>query len=228
MKEYAVITGDIVSSRQIETRTKESLYIAIDDLAKSLKRKWIDKYERYRGDGIQFSLNNVGNALKTALLIRCFVLSYLPVSKRKKTSSKGYINTQFDIRLAIGIGGVDFINEKKLSSSDGEAFVLSGLSLDNLKKGNERMIVKSGDDELNGEWETITILLDAIMQKWTQNGAELILQKLWGKKDDEIAGMFNVSLSAITQRKKTRNGMRLIKQSVILKRNSAHEPLVLN
>ncbi len=201
MSRTAIITGDIVSSRGIDKTTRENLYTAIDEFARSLRRKWIDKYERFRGDSIQCSVHSLSQALHTALLIRCFVMSYTSLKKKKQTA-KGYLTTQFDIRLSIGIGTVDFLNEKKLSSSDGEAFVLSGHSLDNLKKSSERMVLKTTDEAANKEWEIILSLLDAIMQKWTQNGAELALQKLLGKRDDEVAQQLNISLSAITQRKK--------------------------
>lgn len=202
MNIVAVITGDIVNSQEIDKATRESLYTSIDDFAKSLKRKWVDRYERFRGDSIQCSVNSLPQALRAAMLVRCFVMSYTSPLKKKRQTAKGYLATQFDIRLSIGIGMVDFINEKKLSSSDGEAFVLSGQSLDNLKKSSERMVLRTNDDEVNKEWEILLSLMDAVMQKWTLNGAELALQKLSGKKDDEIAQQLGVSLPAIAQRKK--------------------------
>lgn len=202
MKQKAVITGDLVSSQKIKALLREELYNDIDAFAKSLKRKWISSYERFRGDSIQCVAVQTGLSLRVALMIRCFVKSYQPSETKKKSARKGYTSAQFNIRLSIGIGTIDFINEKKLSSSDGEAFVLSGLSLDELKKNTGNIVVKTNNIETNTEWELIIALLDAIIEKWTRNGAELVLQKLMNKRDDEIAQQLNISLSAVTQRKK--------------------------
>ena len=202
MKKYAVITADLVESRMIKSGAREKLYTAIDDFAKELQPEWINQYERFRGDSFQYSTVHVQSSLRAALLVRCFVLSYQEAAAKTRHQTKGYSNTKFDIRLAIGVGSVDFINEKKLSSSDGEAFARSGQSLDQLKKAGERMAFFGSNEAENTEWETIVTLMDAIIQKWTQNGAEVILQKLLGKRDDEVAEMFAISVSAVTQRKK--------------------------
>jgi DNA-directed RNA polymerase specialized sigma subunit len=44
--------------------------------------------------------------------------------------------------------------------------------------------------------------LDALIQKWTLNAAELVLYLLQNKKEEEIAGLLNISQSAVNQRKK--------------------------
>jgi DNA-directed RNA polymerase specialized sigma subunit len=59
--------------------------------------------------------------------------------------------------------------------------------------------LKPGFDE---QMEPSILLLDAIIQKWTQNAAEIILYLLQDKKEDEIAGLLNISQSAVNQRKK--------------------------
>ncbi len=203
MKNYAVITGDLVSSRKIDPKIREELYTAIDDFAKQLKKQWLHQYDRFRGDSLQCTAASIPAALQAALLIRSFVMADVPPGKKKKPASKGYSSTQFDIRIAIGTGNIDFINEKNLSGSDGDAFARSGEALDSLKNKSERFILRTGDDDLDATWETIAMLLDIVMQKWTQNGAELVLQKLLGKSDDDIAQLFSISLSAVTQRKKS-------------------------
>jgi DNA-directed RNA polymerase specialized sigma subunit len=47
------------------------------------------------------------------------------------------------------------------------------------------------------------MLVDALIQKWTQNQAELVLYKLQDKKEEEIATQLNISQSAVNQRTKT-------------------------
>ena len=45
-------------------------------------------------------------------------------------------------------------------------------------------------------------MIDAVIQKWTLNGAELVLHLLQNKKEEEIAGLLSISQSAVNQRKK--------------------------
>lgn len=204
----AIITGDIVSSRKIESEKRERLYADLDDFLASMVGKWIVHYETYRGDSLQCEVISVGDSLRAALIIRTFVMAYLPkadekLSLKNKKISRGYFNNEFDIRLAVGIGTVDFIKGKKIATSDGEAFQLSGESLDNLKDENQRLICKTNNELLNKDLDAVIILIDALAQKWTQNQAEVILNKLNNKKDEEIATELGISISAINQRKKT-------------------------
>src|SRR5882724_11423321 len=207
---HAIITGDIVSSGKIKPVTREKLYEAINDLLKGLKKKWIREYETYRGDSLQCAASSPENALRIALIIRSFLRAYNPtpsrskqMQKKKKRPVKGYFTTSFDIRLAIGIGKADFINKKKISNSDGEAFRSSGNTLDKLKKNNQRLAIKTFNKDFDRQNEPAILLLDGLIQKWTKNQAELVYYKLQNKKEDEIARLLGISQSAVNQRTKT-------------------------
>ena len=211
MEKHAIITGDIVASRSIAPAQKEKLYSDIDEFLHSLQKKWLKEYETYRGDSIQCEVRSPELSLRVALIIRSHVMAYTSEEMKKKIlrtqkkskTSKGYFNFAFDIRLAIGIGEVDFIKRKKISSSDGVAFQLSGDALDSLKEKTRRLVVRTASEPLNTDIEPLIYLLDVLTQKWTQNQAELVLNKLQNKKDEEIARLLNISLSAVYQRKKT-------------------------
>jgi hypothetical protein len=211
MEKHAIITGDIVASRSIAPLQKKKLYSDIDGFLHSLQKKWLKEYETYRGDSIQCEVRSPELSLRVALIIRSYIMAYTPEeikkkalrSQKKGVVSKGYFNTAFDIRLAIGVGEVDFIKKKKLTSSDGVAFQLSGEALDNLKEDYRRLVFKTTSEALNFDMEPVVYLLDALTQKWTQNQAVLVLNKLQNKKDEEIARLFKISLSAVYQRKKT-------------------------
>jgi DNA-directed RNA polymerase specialized sigma subunit len=207
---HAVITGDIVSSGKINPATRQKLFEAIDGLMKNLKKKLVREYETYRGDSLQCTAASPEKALRIALIIRSFLRAYSPISpkskmikKKKKTPVKGYFTTSFDIRLAIGIGKADFINKRKISSSDGEAFRFSGNTLDKLKQNTQRMAIKTCNKNFDQQTEPAILLLDGIIQKWTQNQAELVYYKLQTKKEDEIANLLGISQSAVNQRTKT-------------------------
>jgi hypothetical protein len=209
---HGIITGDIVSSREIEVPIRERLFDDIGLLLKALKKQWINSYETYRGDSLQCEVKSPEFALRIALIIRSFFRSYFPDELKPKTSfrkgkepvaTKGYFATNFDVRLGIGIGTVDFIKKNKITSSDGEAFRLSGEALDHLGQGTQRLAVKTFNSSFNDQMEPPILLLDALIQKWTQNQAELVLYKLQDKKEDEIATKLKITQSAVNQRTKT-------------------------
>jgi predicted XRE-type DNA-binding protein len=212
MKIYGIITGDVVSSREIDAFIRKKLFEDMGMLLKGLKKQWIYSYETYRGDSLQCEVRSPELSLRVGLIIRCFFRAYFPdelkpktvLKKRKKLiPSKGYFATNFDVRLGIGIGSVDFIKRNKITGSDGEAFQLSGDALDDLKQSAQRMAIKTFDPALNEQMEPSLLLLDALIQKWTQNQAELVLYKLQDKKEEEIAATLKITQSAVNQRTKT-------------------------
>ncbi|HEY8399541.1 MAG TPA: hypothetical protein VIK80_16485 [Flavihumibacter sp.] len=207
MTQVAIITGDIVASQKISSKKRKALYTALEKFLSGIEGKWIQGYETYRGDSLQCRAISPEEALRAALLIRTFVMSFAqPLHKKGQKNgekSRGYFNNEFDIRLAIGVGAVDFVRGKKIATSDGEAFQLSGESLDRLKDQGQRLICKTAREELNRDLEPLVLLLDAVAEKWTRNQAELLLHKLHNKRDEEIAAELGISLSAVNQRKKT-------------------------
>ena len=212
---YGIITGDIVASREIEAPVRQRLFDDVGLLLKDLKKLFINSYETYRGDSFQCEVKHPEQALRVALIIRSFFRSYLPdelkpkiaYKKSESQATKGYFATSFDIRLGIGIGTVDFIKKNKITTSDGEAFRLSGEALDNLGQGTQRMAIKTFNASFNEQIEPSVLLLDALIQKWTQNQAELVMYKLQNKKEDEIAAKLKITQSAVNQRTKTAQWM---------------------
>ncbi len=209
MELHGIITGDIVSSQSIPPKLREKLFDDIAAFLKELKKKWINSYETFRGDSIQCEAKSPELALRVSLIIRAFLKGYLSEEElpkaeanRVEEKTKGYFTTEFDIRLGIGIGEIDFIKKNKLTTSDGEAFRMSGEALDNLKQASHRLMVKTCKTEFDEQLEPAMLLLDALIQKWTLNAAELVLYLLQNKKEEEIAGLLNISQSAVNQRKK--------------------------
>lgn len=209
---HGIITGDIVSSRAIAPGTREKLFDDIQSFLKKLKKKWISRYETYRGDSLQCEVLSPELSLRIALIIRSYFRAYvpddlkirsLPQKNKGQRPVKGYFTTAFDIRLAIGIGTVDFIKKNKISGSDGEAFRLSGESLDGLKLTTQKLAITTTDQQFDEQIEPSVLLLDALIEKWTQNQAELVLYKLQNIKEEKIATLLNISQSAVNQRTRT-------------------------
>src|SRR5690606_29454989 len=76
-----------------------------------------------------------------------------------------------DIRIGIGVGQVDFIDED-IKKSSGEAFVLSGQSLDGLSK--ESLEFKSQWKDLDERMNLILTLCTRLTDQWTPNMAETV------------------------------------------------------
>ena len=209
MPTHGIITGDIVASQLMPAKVRQKLFEDIAVFLKELKKKWISSYETFRGDSLQCEIKSPEMALRVALMIRAFFKGYLSEEELPKAQAnrveertKGYFTTDFDIRLSIGIGEVDFIKKNKITTSDGEAFRLSGEALDDLKQESYRLIVKTSNKDFNEQLEPAILLLDALIQKWTLNGAELVLYLLQNKREEEIATLLDISQSAVNQRKK--------------------------
>jgi hypothetical protein len=213
MKIIGVITGDIVDSRGLSSKAREKLYLALKKFLEDLKKQqWIKEYELFRGDSFQCVVGKKEETLKAALMIRAYIKSYIGLEQKRiyaqysgkgKMASKGYFPGKQDIRLAIGIGTVDFIKKNSLAHSDGEAFHLSGDALDALKNLPYRMMLKTSDSNFNELIEPGMLLLDAVIQKWTNNQAETVLFKLKNMKEDEIARKLKITQPAVNQRTKT-------------------------
>ncbi len=124
-KYYAVLTGDIIKSSSLHYSTRRKLYNTIKSISDLLRIKYkqIIPYDIdiFRGDSWQLLITDPVFSLRIALLIRVLLKILME-------------NIMIDSRIAIGIGTIDFISEQNLSSSDGDAFRSSGLSLENNPK----------------------------------------------------------------------------------------------
>jgi hypothetical protein len=207
--QLGIITADIVASSKLPPAMREELYTELKACMQSLKKsRWIANFEMFRGDSLQCVAAHKEQCLRVALMVRAFMKSYIAAEekelyKRKGNTTKGYFQADQDIRLSIAIGPVDFYNQKNLAQSDGEAFRLSGEGLDALKGAAYRMSFKSKDSNLTEWMEPTIMLLDAVLQKWTNNQAEAVLYKLKGRREEEISKALGITQSAVNQRLKT-------------------------
>ncbi|MCX6569630.1 MAG: hypothetical protein NT147_11375, partial [Candidatus Aminicenantes bacterium] len=111
-----------------------------------------------------------------------------------------------DVRLGLGLGSASSWNEHNISSSDGEAFRLSGKALDSLKSGKEkyrRLRVLSPWPDQNALLSVLAVFLDAVMQRWTPEQAEAISLFLRDKNQDETSKMLDVKQPAVQRRLQT-------------------------
>jgi len=147
MKYHLILTGDVIHSRKHEV----AKWLPI--LEQSLT-KYAMSFDIFRGDSFQAEVQ----------LDQVFIaIFYLKAALRQLEG--------MDIRIGIGVGQVTF-QTQDIKKSTGEAFILSGESLDSLTK--ESLEFRSPWTELN---ETINLLLTLstkLSDQWTVNMAQTV------------------------------------------------------
>jgi hypothetical protein len=153
---YAVLTGDIVKSRELSTDRSKALQQRLISAATAFEAVFpgtvVGTLEITRGDGWQVALQKSGNALRLALFIRAVVKSEFST----------------DTRVSIGIGPVDRLEPARIIESTGLAFERSGHALEAMDKA-QRLALHVQPDEPRDH--IILNLLDCIASKWTDKEA---------------------------------------------------------
>jgi len=186
---YTVITADLVHSRMMPPKEREDFFKLLKAQLKLLSVRYKFTYNIYRGDSFQAIIPHPYKGLLIALAIRYYVRTLKMVTYSK----------QADIRIALGIGLVDFL-KKKPEYSDGPAFHYSGTRLDELDKGKIYLGIRTHNESINDELHISCALLDQLIQKTTINGASVLYYKVLGYKEQTIAKKLKISQSAVNQR----------------------------
>jgi len=160
---FAVLTGDLVASRQLSAERLERTRRLIAEGARAFRRRQPRALcgvpEVFRGDAWQLLLREPRWALRLALLMRALLLARNDVRTR----------------VSIGIGAVDVIDGRRISLSTGEAFTLSGHALDSI----------TGYFDLTGalperaaplaQWLPAMLhLARGLVRPWTRRQAEIV------------------------------------------------------
>jgi len=185
---YSVVTGDIANSTSIAADKRVELIEQVSALIKS----WVAKPEDaeiFRGDSFQLLFDDVAEALKRSIQIRCWLKSY----------QDGPGNAPLDARLSIGIGDIAYFG-KSVLDADGEAFHLSGRAFDEMKATQNFLQLSTNDQQLNKQLNIILNLANIIISQWTKNQAEVIFLLLEGKTQQEMADELKIAQSAVNNR----------------------------
>ncbi len=150
----AIITGDIINSRNVEPTTWLNVLKNVLSNYGETPNDW----EIFRGDSFQIAVP-VDEALFVAFIIK---------SEIKK-------NQNIDVRMGIGIGDTTH-RSTKITEANGTAFIHSGQAFDSLKK--QTIALKSPWEKLNDSVNTMLKLADLIMERWTEKSTEAFSIKL--------------------------------------------------
>lgn len=174
---YAVVTGDVIASSKLSTASRRTLHEAMTatstNLLEAFREDLLAEVDIFGGDSWQIVLTTPVPALRAALFYRAGL--------RARMRSH-----QFDVRMALAIGTIDFIPGDRVSQGNGEAFQLSGRTIKAMSKGaNMRLRFPNRPEE--GVLDVVVQLVDSLAARWSDKQALAITGALRGWKQDRIA-----------------------------------------
>jgi hypothetical protein len=193
----AVITGDIINSRQ------GNIESWINPLKETLNQYGSEpkNWEVYRGDSFQLSL-----APEKALLAALHIKATIKIAKTQ------------DVRMAIGIGEENY-NSSKITESNGSAYVNSGECFEELKK--QTLAIKSNDKELDQIFNIMFSLSLLTINNWSSIVSEVIKTVIENpeKNQSDLAKILNKSQSSISEALKRGGFEEVMKMNEFYKNN---------
>ncbi len=192
-KTYAVLTGDLVKSRRLQSGDLERARRAVLEALEQLPQAGVEgKAEFFRGDSWQALLSRPEQSLRAAIYVRAALRGLdLPEARA-------------DSRVAIGIGPVGRIEPSRISLSTGEAFQRSGKALDELGATSRLAIAFPEGSVPVGPWVEVALgLVDRLVRGWKPRQAQAILVLLAkpGASHAEVAEQLDppVTRQAVTK-----------------------------
>ncbi|AWG25746.1 hypothetical protein [Flavobacterium kingsejongi] len=181
----SIITGDIINSRKVPS---EAWIEKLKALLHTFGENPTD-WEIYRGDEFQLEVHNPEEALLVAIEIKALLKSL-----------------KMDVRMSIGIGDKKYTG-KKISESNGTAFIHSGESFETLKKQKTTLTVNSGTTDFDKEMNLMLRLALTIMDHWLQQSAEFVITTIRNQSlsQEEIGMLLNINQAAVSRRRSRAN-----------------------
>jgi len=187
---YAVLTGDVINSSNLASKERKKLPSVLLQTSVYIRNVLShynpSKIDIFRGDSWQLIVKESEISLKVAIMLR----AYFKIQMQNPT---------LDTRVSIGIGTVDFLTKNNISTSDGDAFRLSGRMLETMHKEYciGVSLSKQLDDYTSKSLDVICKLIDYHIRNWSIQQARAVLGALNSFTQKEIAK--NIFKSSITQ-----------------------------
>ena len=180
-----ILTGDIKGSRKAKSK---NWLAELKELFLQFGKNPAD-WEIYRGDEFQIEIKDCEEALLIAFQIKAFL----------RTIS-------LDARMSIGIGEKTS-KAKRISESNGSAFVYSGEALDVMKKNKINLVVQSADNQFNKDMNLLIRLGLSFMDNWLAQQAEYVLLAINNPKlsQEEMGEILKINQAAVSKRRKRAN-----------------------
>lgn len=174
----AVITGDIINSRELPALWMVTLKDTLSALPESVK------WEVFRGDSFQVELPTA-MALLTAIYIKACIKTI-----------KGA-----DVRMSIGLGSKAKETSEKVTEANGEAYVNSGKGFDVLKSNKTNLTITSPSAAFDEDINLYLKLALIAMDNWSPIASEVVKQTIENQNEnqDKIAEISGRSQSSISE-----------------------------
>ena len=194
-----IITGDIISSSKLVlTKRQQLLNQLFKEMFTTLRAVWRRKEllraETVQGDAFQVYLLDNSDAVRAALLIKCFCLAQSKIGDYYR----------FDCRLSIGLGKVTLLHSESLAKSGGIAFDYSGRGLKEISRTGSQLVLKARDVNWVSAVNMGLALADELLSHCTPAQSQAVLLKLSypTQTQDWLAGRVPIGRSAYSQRLK--------------------------
>ena len=187
----AIFTADIINSRKLPSKKwMTDLKAFLNTFGKSP-----NDWEIYRGTEFQLEIKNPEHALLVAFQLKAF-----------------FKCINLDIRISIGFGEKTY-KAKKITESNGSAFVRSGETFDTLKKQKLKLAINSGDAIFDEELNLMLKLSLSFLDNWLQQSAEFVLVAIQNPtlSQEQIGAILGINQAAVSRRQK-RTNYELIKE----------------
>ena len=185
---YAVITVDFIGFSPLPPATREALYHLVKQgsgrLQELFPETMPEPVEVYRGDAWQMLLVRPAAAFRAGLWFRAFIRARAALRK-------------IDVRMAIGVGPVDYVPEGRVSAGDGTAFRLSGKLLESIsapRAGTFRFALDGSPAAL--AIDDLAVLAGEIAGKWSPGQARAVEGALAGLTRQQIASDWGGPISS--------------------------------
>jgi len=183
----AVITGDIIGSTKAGPARTDRAIAVLAETAHEISN-WLHhdtRFTRFRGDGWQiYFAGQPGLVFRASLLL----------AARLRAADIGLAT-----RIAAGIGAVERLGDTGLSGASGEAFEMSGRTLDNMDRTRRIAIDGPGVTPWH---EAGFEIADWMIRRWSREQAEAVALTLLndGVAMAELAARIGVSRQAFEAR----------------------------
>jgi len=177
-----ILTADIINSRKLSSKKWMNEFKQLLNSFGKSPNDW----EIYRGDEFQLEIKNLEDAFLIAFQLKAFFKSI-----------------SLDVRMSLGFGDKTY-KTKKITESNGSAFIRSGELFETLKKQKINLAVNSGNPDFDEEFNLIVQLSMSFMDSWLQQSAEFVLVAIQNPtlSQEEIGLKLGINQAAVSRRQK--------------------------